>query len=545
MASAVFARETGDSIKEQTTIRKIENAFEIGQISKRDKTFLCVQAILAPSALPQEYASPDGEIMKSGTEYLLDALESWDQFSSEQQSLLAQYLDRPSLDTTYISPVGHFAIHYDTIGSSSVPLEDLNSNLIPDYVERAAEYADSAFRAYQNLGYLPVPSDGDSYYDIFLVPLTAYGVTVPESPGDSTWNDYESYMKMHYTFAGFPENDDPEGDVIGAQKVTSAHEYFHAIQLAYNAYQNRWWMEATAVMFEEIIYPEVNDNYNYLNYFFDYPKDRLNEEGTWHQYASFIWVYFLIENFGVDLIEDVFEYGIYYESLAAIDSALSLYGTKIQSVFPNFVLWNYFTDIRSGMGGLYYVDAAAYPLVKDTSVSGLPYSEFHPSDRPDGLGANYVIMHPDPSDDGYVRIFFNGSTNSKWGVVYITYVQEDMNIVFPQMGYLGAKTDFGIYDVALLDSIVIMPSVVSHYLDNNDYGIIADLVQWGDIDNSGAVNVLDIVFLINYKFKGGVHPPYEERIADFDCNGSVNILDIVFLVNYKFKSGPPPGPCRD
>jgi len=533
--------------KNAGTFSKIEEAFNSGQITNAERIVYNVQAVYRPKSLPAEFTDLATAPIKSGTGYALEALENWDQLSPEQQSLLTELMNRPPYDTTYISPDSHFAVHYDTIGSESVPLEDLNANDIPDYVERVGLYADSVFRAYANLSYLPVPSDGDQYYDIYLLSIGAYGITTPESPGDSSWDDYNSFMQMHCSFIKnppFPENDDPEGDVIGAQKVTAAHEYFHATQMAYNAYQDRWWMECTAVLFEELLYPEVNDNYQYLPYFFNFPKDRLNEEGTWHQYASFVWAYYLVENFGIDIIRNIYEYGRYYSSLPSTDSALTQFGEKVESVFPEFTLWNYFTDTRASMGES-YIDAAVYPPVKDTHITGLPYSGYISTESPDGLAANYLIFYPDPSDDGYVRFFFEGNPTSKWDLTYLTFSDGNMETVNPTLGSLHSKTQFGYYDIALLDSIAMIPCVVSKYLDDNDYTISSDLVKWGDLDTSGVVNLLDILYLIDFKFKNGPAPPYEDRLADFDCDGAVNLLDILYLIDFKFKHGPAPGPCRD
>ncbi len=52
------------------------------------------------------------------------------------------------------------------------------------------------------------------------------------------------------------------------------------------------------------------------------------------------------------------------------------------------------------------------------------------------------------------------------------------------------------------------------------------------------VNILDIIYLINYKFKGGPAPHYLP-MADVNCDITVNILDILKVINFKFKQGPP------
>ena len=61
----------------------------------------------------------------------------------------------------------------------------------------------------------------------------------------------------------------------------------------------------------------------------------------------------------------------------------------------------------------------------------------------------------------------------------------------------------------------------------------------GDVDNDGLVNILDIVYLLNYKYKEGP-APYILRLGDIDGIDPINILDIVYLINYKYKEGPNP-----
>ncbi|MFH1891291.1 MAG: thrombospondin type 3 repeat-containing protein [Candidatus Zixiibacteriota bacterium] len=61
----------------------------------------------------------------------------------------------------------------------------------------------------------------------------------------------------------------------------------------------------------------------------------------------------------------------------------------------------------------------------------------------------------------------------------------------------------------------------------------------GDADGSGAVDIDDPVFLINYIFAGGP-PPENPAAADPDCSGATDIDDVVYLIAYIFSSGPAP-----
>jgi hypothetical protein len=65
------------------------------------------------------------------------------------------------------------------------------------------------------------------------------------------------------------------------------------------------------------------------------------------------------------------------------------------------------------------------------------------------------------------------------------------------------------------------------------------IIENGDINRSGEVNVSDIVYLVTYLFGHGP-PPYEPDLADVNSSCTVNISDITYLVTYLF--GIPPGP---
>ena len=68
----------------------------------------------------------------------------------------------------------------------------------------------------------------------------------------------------------------------------------------------------------------------------------------------------------------------------------------------------------------------------------------------------------------------------------------------------------------------------------------------GDIDNNSSINILDVVRLINYKYKGGAAPvPYELCNGDPNADCLINVLDVVHLINYKFKEGADLKTCEE
>jgi hypothetical protein len=63
----------------------------------------------------------------------------------------------------------------------------------------------------------------------------------------------------------------------------------------------------------------------------------------------------------------------------------------------------------------------------------------------------------------------------------------------------------------------------------------------GDCNGDGVINSADVVYLINYLFKGRPAPD-PSCVGDVNCDGVVNSADVVYLINYLFKGGPPPCP---
>ena len=63
----------------------------------------------------------------------------------------------------------------------------------------------------------------------------------------------------------------------------------------------------------------------------------------------------------------------------------------------------------------------------------------------------------------------------------------------------------------------------------------------GDMDGDGeGPNVADIVYAVNYLFRGGPAPPYFWA-ADVNCEDpDINVADIVFMVDYLFRGGIAP-----
>ncbi len=87
----------------------------------------------------------------------------------------------------------------------------------------------------------------------------------------------------------------------------------------------------------------------------------------------------------------------------------------------------------------------------------------------------------------------------------------------------------------------------------NSYTLMRRIMDWfgvgkppgqyvrGDANGDGKIDGADVVYLINYLFRGGSAPdPFDA--GDANCDGAVTSNDVVYLLNYLYRDGPPP-PC--
>jgi hypothetical protein len=64
----------------------------------------------------------------------------------------------------------------------------------------------------------------------------------------------------------------------------------------------------------------------------------------------------------------------------------------------------------------------------------------------------------------------------------------------------------------------------------------------GDVNDDGEFNVADLVFLVDWGFRGGPTPPCFEE-ADVNADGSINIGDLTYIVDGWWWEGPAPVDC--
>lgn len=67
--------------------------------------------------------------------------------------------------------------------------------------------------------------------------------------------------------------------------------------------------------------------------------------------------------------------------------------------------------------------------------------------------------------------------------------------------------------------------------------------KMGDLTWDGTIDLVDVLYLINYLYRNGPAPDPLE-IGDVTCGGEITLDDVIFLINYLYKGGPaPPDSC--
>ena len=172
-----------------------------------------------------------------------------------ERAVAERLATRPTT-TAYVES-GNVRVHYNpgTFGPDYDQTDVLNTA-----VSVAQAYAAAGYRS-------PKPDfgkGGSNQIDIYAVDLEPglYGYcdidndTVQPGPGRY---DVPAFCAVDNDYAGFPTNTPVEN-----LQVTMAHEYFHAVQFAYDYFEDGWFMEATAAWAEDELYDGIDDNVQYL-----------------------------------------------------------------------------------------------------------------------------------------------------------------------------------------------------------------------------------------------------------------------------------------
>jgi len=388
------------------------------------------------SKLPEEYRVEGFSPLRCGTAAIMEYYAERSNLRPETVAIIEAYLVPGAAKLAYNSPGGHFQLTYSTSGGNAVPASDVNPpNGIPDYVEKIAAYFDEVWIAEVDNQGFTAPPIGSGRYAVSFESMSSYGYTTVVNSSTGL-----TRIVMHNTFTGFPGNDDPEGDVWGAAKVTAAHEFKHSTQFATSRWSEGGWNEVDATWAEEFVYDQVNDYYNYLTGESPvrHPELSLDSGSTGTgSYEDCIWEMWLSQSFGDQFITDYWDYRRTHTYVSVMDSwdeILGDYGLTFAEGWSKFVAWNYGTDYRA-VSGVGYDEGNSYPY--GSFVAYTTSYPFSTSGSVAHLAANQVRL-----------LGFNGGTNGTLEIDFTGAAGGPMTL----SAYVEKMDGTGAIEVATLDA---------------------------------------------------------------------------------------------
>jgi hypothetical protein len=222
----------------------------------------------------------------------------------------------------------------------------------------------------------------------------------------------------------------------------------------------------------------------------------------------------------------------------------------IQTVYilaPVNVVFNNVTACTSGV--VLYGGGSAQNNVWDNNIIGLGYySTYGFWGSTDPYGALSANMKRNTIKDNFYGMVLNEAhgNNAALLSVLIGGAPADHNFIYDNINYEllleycndNQTATYNYWGKALYTQI---EEEIYHKVDQPDLGLVTfdPAILLGDVNLDGQVSVSDIVYLINYLFKGGPAPQIF-IVADVNGDGKVSVSDVIYLINYLFKGGSAP-----
>jgi hypothetical protein len=219
-------------------------------------------------------------------------------------------------------------VHYVITGRHRPePADTSPANGVPDYVDLVSQTVEDVWQSEVTAqGFRAPKSDlsstnngGDARLDVYVADVGnagLYGFCTSDDPHlfqpSYRFFDFSAYCVVDNDFS---QSQFPVGAYgTAALQVTTAHEFFHAVQASYDWFEDVWLLESTAVWMEDVVYDSVNDNLQYLPFGpLGKPRVPLDRGAGLSPYGSWIFWVFLVDTAYFDagaagVVRDVWDY---------------------------------------------------------------------------------------------------------------------------------------------------------------------------------------------------------------------------------------------
>jgi hypothetical protein len=390
----------------------LTKALEDGRLSRAEYALRRAESLFRPRATSPRASGTDPHL---ATLYLRDLAAHLGDLDGDDRRRGRRLLARPTdgaadpQETGYRVPpeevrkdcTEDFCIHWveTTEDAPDISL-DVDANGIPDWIDTMRTELTTVWTRFRSLGFREPKSDlssanngGDDRLDVYvmnLFPKGMYGYCATDDP--NVINEASRYPYFDTSAYCVLENDYAEYPMPGlpSLQVTAAHELFHAVQYAYDAFEDVWFLEGTAVWMEDEIHDDINDHLQYLRASHmatpQVPLDNGDFEAQPYPYGSFLFWRFLTESpvLGGDppIIREIWERadasplgphraGFDDYSLLAVEKEVAQRGVPFGRVMSEFATFNYVPEAFYEEGAAYLarLEGRRPPPSKDVSVT--------------------------------------------------------------------------------------------------------------------------------------------------------------------------------
>ena len=436
------------------------------------------------------------------------------------------------MDTYSVSPSGNFYIHYNLEGPDSPSQLDEDSNGIPDYVDEVGIASDFVENILVNtLNFLPIIHDDDQKYDIYIKDMGQgyYGVNYLDidSLGNNTGSTYifidNEYEENEYYTTG-----------IEAMKITVAHEYFHAIQRSYRTQFNSetlYLYEMSSTWIEDVIYPDIDDyiDSGWLFSFYNNPEQNISETDG---YSIALYAHYLTSviegenNLESSIIKEIWQqFSIVNDAHYSINTILTNnYSTTFMNTWLDFCTRNLYNGYYDNMDNSFYY--------YNDQINAIPIIINNIND----LTTSIEVINQSLEDDSIVIHAFEPSSD-----FFINIDNLNENI----LGNLVLEAE-EIFGYPLIHTIPI-EDLNYHYIENeigkiylfmgSDYNSSLNFelsvhpYEFGDINQNNFINVVDVIYIVNYIFSSIDLSEFQIVLADLNLDDIISVLDITGIIN--------------
>ena len=356
----------------------LTDALESGELTEAEYALERAQSLFQLGKVRREFGDVERAGPRDATLILRDLAVRTRQLTGADRAAARRILARPDAggvplgtgngwSPTAVTAVGcgaHLCVHWVETTSDAPDGADGNPATVPPWILLVGPAWEDAWnREIVDRGYrAPLPDDTsanhgvDGKLDVYVDNLGPSGVF-----GYCTSDDPNSDSIDILTVSGYCVVDD---DFAAAEfgtahtpleflEVTTAHEFQHASQFAYDWLEDPWLMEATAVNMEEELWPDISDDVNFLTFFspLNRPSSPLDRGGFGDsEYGAWIFFRFLQEKIGAltspgeswTLVREIWEHADASDitqdefSLQAVKNALGDHGYSFPDVFAQF-----------------------------------------------------------------------------------------------------------------------------------------------------------------------------------------------------------------